>query len=125
MKSKLDDMLAPFVGSTLRLIVITIGALMLLQNVTGIQIGPILASLGLGGLAVALAAKDPLANFFGTLTILLEKPFQIGDHVIIEGKEGVVESIGYRSTKIRAENKQLISIPNQKIITSIVENFNR
>ena len=76
--------LAPLAGRTLRVFIVIIGGILIIQNLTGIEIGPLLASLGIGGIAIALAAKDSIANFFGTLTILFDKPFQIGERVLID-----------------------------------------
>jgi len=76
-KSTIDDMLVPIVGKTLRLFVIVICGIIIVQNLAGLKIGSLLASLGIGGLAVALAAKDSIANFFGMLTILFDKLFQV------------------------------------------------
>ena len=84
-----------------------------------------LASLGIGGLAVALAAKDSIANFFGTLTILFDKPFQVGDRIKINNFDGSVENVGFRSTRIRLLNGHLVSIPNEKVVNSEVENIDR
>jgi MscS family membrane protein len=92
---------------------------------TGIQFGPLLASLGIGGLAVAFAAKDSIANFFGTLTILFDKPFQVGDRIVINNFDGSVENVGFRSTRIRLLNGHLVSIPNEKVVNSEVENISR
>ena len=72
--STIDDVVAPLVGKTLRVFIVIIGGILILQNLTGVKIGPLLASLGIGGIAIALAAKDSIANFFGTLTILFDKP---------------------------------------------------
>ncbi|MGB2690765.1 MAG: mechanosensitive ion channel domain-containing protein, partial [Desulfobacterales bacterium] len=83
-ESTINDMLVPIVGKTTRLFIILIGAMIIIQNMTGLKIGPLLASLGIGGLAVALAAKDSIANFFGTLTILFDKPFQVGQRITID-----------------------------------------
>jgi MscS family membrane protein len=124
-ESTLDDMLAPLVGKTLRVFIIIIGLMMVLQNLTGVQIGPLIASLGIGGLAVALAAKDSIANFFGTLTILFDKPFQVGERIVIDGYDGVVESVGFRSTRIRLLTGHLVTIPNEKLVNSTVENIGR
>jgi MscS family membrane protein len=123
--STLDDMLAPLVGKTLRVFIVIIGGMMVLQNLTGVQIGPLIASLGIGGLAVALAAKDSIANFFGTLTILFDKPFQVGERIVIENYDGVVESVGFRSTRIRLLTGHLVTIPNEKVVNSTVENIGR
>jgi MscS family membrane protein len=123
--SNVDNMLAPLIGKTLRIFIVIIGVMMVLQNLTGIKIGPLLASLGIGGLAVALAAKDSIANFFGTLTILFDKPFQAGDRIVINTFDGTVESVGFRSTRIRLLNGHLVSIPNEKVANTEVENVGR
>jgi len=122
-ESSIDDLLVPLVGKTLRVFIIVIGGILVLQNLTGVEIGPLVASLGIGGLAVALAARDSIANFFGTLTILFDKPFQIGHRVVIDGNDGVVESVGFRSTRIRMLTGHLLTIPNEKIVNSFVENI--
>ncbi|MDD4071532.1 MAG: mechanosensitive ion channel family protein [Desulfobacterales bacterium] len=123
--SNVDEMLIPIVGKTLRVFIIVIGAILIAQNLTGVQIGPLLASLGIGGLAVALAAKDSIANFFGTLTILFDKPFQVGERVVIDSFDGTVEYVGFRSTKIRNMTGSLVTIPNEKIVNSALENIGR
>ena len=124
-ESSIDDMLAPLVGKTLRIFIGAIGVIIVLQNLTGIEIGPLLASLGIGGLAVALAAKDTIGNFFGTLTILFDKPFQVGERIVIEGQDGTVESVGFRSTRIRTLTGNLVTIPNEKVVNSTLENISR
>jgi MscS family membrane protein len=82
----------------------------------------VLAGLGVGGLAVALAARDSLANLLGSLLIMLEKPFRIGHLIRVSGTEGTVEDVGFRSTRIRTPDNSLISIPNNAIVNAIVEN---
>lgn len=82
--SSIDDILAPLVGKILRGIILLLGGIIILKSLTGLEIGPLRASLGIGGLAVALAAKDTVANFFGTLTILFDKPFQVGERIVID-----------------------------------------
>lgn len=124
-ETNMDNMLVPLVGKTLRIFIAIIGGMMILQNLTGVQIGPLLASLGIGGLAVALAAKDSIANFFGTLTILFDKPFEVGDRIVINSYDGTVENVGFRSTRIRLLNGHLVSIPNEKVVNSEVENIGR
>ncbi|RJP82103.1 MAG: mechanosensitive ion channel family protein [Desulfobacteraceae bacterium] len=124
-ESTIDDMLAPLVGKTLRIFIVMIGGVILLQNLTGIEIGPLLASLGLGGLAFALAAKDSVANLFGTITIFFDKPFQVGERIVISDYDGVVESVGFRSTRIRTLTGHLVTIPNEKIISNTVENIGK
>jgi len=122
-ESTIDDMLAPIVGKTLRLFIIVIGGIIVIQNLTGLKIGPLLASLGIGGLAVALAAKDSIANFFGTLTILFDKPFQVGQRITIDKYDGTVENVGFRSTRIRTLTGHLVTIPNEKLVNSSLENI--
>ncbi len=122
-ESTIDEMLVPIVGKTIRLFIILIGAMIIIQNMTGLKIGPLLASLGIGGLAVALAAKDSIANFFGTLTILFDKPFQVGQRITIDQHDGTVENVGFRSTRIRTLTGHLVTIPNEKLVNSSVENI--
>jgi MscS family membrane protein len=123
--SSIDNILVPLIGKSLRVFIAIIGGMMVVQNLTGLQIAPLLASLGIGGLAVALAAKDSIANFFGTLTILFDKPFQVGDRIVINNYDGSVENVGFRSTRIRLLNGNLVSIPNEKVVNSEVENVGR
>lgn len=123
--SRVDILMAGIIGRTIRICIIIVAGILIVQNMTGIAAGPLLASFGLGGLAVALAAKESLTNLFGTLTILLEKPFVIGDRVKIEGYDGMVESLGYRSTRLRTWDGHIVSIPNQKLMGSNFENISR
>ena len=83
----------------------------------------VLAGLGLGGLAFALAAKDACANFFGSIMILLDRPFNIGDWVIIGETEGSVEEIGFRSTRIRTFYDSLITVPNSILANANIDNM--
>lgn len=120
-----DDLLVPLVGKILRVLIVLLGGVFLVQNMTGIRIGPLLASLGIGGIAIALAAKDSIANFFGTLTIIFDKPFQTGERIVIDGNDGVVESVGFRSTRVRTLAGHLLTLPNEKVINSTIENIGK
>jgi len=122
--SKASRELASFVIKILKVIVISIGIIALLQD-WGINVTGFVASLGLGGLAFALAAKDTAANIFGGIAILTDNIFKIGEWVKINDVEGIVEDIGMRTTKIRAFDKRLIIVPNSVIANSNVENFSR
>jgi MscS family membrane protein len=124
-ESTIDDIVAPLIGKTLRVFIIAIGGIIIIQNLSGVKIGPLLASLGIGGLAVALAARDSIANFFGTLTILFDKPFQVGERIVIDNYDGFVESVGFRSSRIRTLTGHLVSMPNEKIVNSALENIGR
>ena len=123
--STIDDVLVPLIGKTLRVFIVIVGGILILQNLTGVKIGPLLASLGIGGIAVALAAKDSIANFFGTLTILFDKPFQIGERIMIDKYDGVVENVGFRSTRIRTLTGHLVTIPNEKVVNLGLENVGK
>lgn len=122
-ESTIDDILVPLFGKTLRIFIVILAGIVIFQNLTGVEIGPLLASLGIGGLAVALAAKDSIANFFGTLTILFDKPFQVGQRIVIDSTDGTVESVGFRSTRIRTLAGHLVTIPNEKLVSTSIENI--
>jgi MscS family membrane protein len=107
-----------------KIVIISIGVIALLQD-WGINVTGFIASLGLGGLAFALAAKDTAANIFGGIAILTDNIFKIGEWVKIGNVEGIVEDIGMRTTKIRAFDKRLIIVPNATIANTSVENFSR
>jgi MscS family membrane protein len=91
----------------------------------GIPITTLLAGAGVGGLAVALAAQDSLRNIFGSMMIILDKPFKVGERIIAKGYDGVVEEIGLRSTKIRLLTGHQVSIPNDELARNDVENVGR
>ena len=83
----------------------------------------VIAGLGVGGLAVALAARDSLANLLGSMLIMIEKPFRVGHYVRVSGGEGTVENVGFRSTRIRTSDNSLVSIPNNSIVNATVDNL--
>ncbi len=121
----IHDMLVPLVSKTVRIFVLLVGGMLVLQNMTGIELGPLVASLGIGGLAFALAGKDTIANFLGSLTILFDKPFHVGERIIIDNHDGFVEAVGFRSTRIRTLTGNLVSIPNERVTSSTLENIAR
>ena len=121
-ESTLDDQLVPFVEKTIKLLVIVLGILIILQNM-GVNVFSLLAGLGLGGLAFALAAQDTAANLFGSLMILIDQPFKIGDWVIVDGVEGSVEEIGFRSTRVRTFYSSLITVPNAAMAKAKIDNM--
>ncbi|MDY0195009.1 MAG: mechanosensitive ion channel family protein [Sulfurovaceae bacterium] len=91
----------------------------------GINVTALIASLGLGGLAFALAAKDTAANLFGSFSLLADKTIRIGEWIKVDDVEGVVEDIGIRTTKIRSFEKSLVTVPNQIVANQPIENFSR
>ena len=121
--SQLDDQLVPLIRKTLRLVVVIMVALFIAQNIFNWNIAALLAGLGLGGLAFALAAKDMVANLFGSITIFADRPFQIGDRVTIDGRDGIVEEVGFRSTKLRTLTGHLVTVPNSVVANTTVENI--
>lgn len=122
--SALDDQMVPLLRKALKVFVVVFGALVTLQNLN-VNVMSVLTGLGLGGLAFALAAKDACANIFGSVMILLDKPFQIGDWVVAAGQEGTVEEIGFRSTRIRTFYNSVISVPNSVIANANIDNMGR
>lgn len=120
----LDDQLLPIVRKTLKVFVVVVATLVTLDNI-GVNITAALASLGIGGLAVALAAQDTLANIFGAVAIFLDKPFRVGDRVQLDNVDGPVESIGLRSTRVRNLDGHLITIPNKTIGNATITNVTR
>lgn len=105
-------------------VVFVIGMLVIFQTM-GIKITPILTALGVGGLAVALALQDTLANFFAGITILASKQIRPGDYIRLDaGQEGVVYDVNWRTTTLRVPRNQFIIVPNTKLAQAIVSNYN-
>ncbi len=121
----LDDQLVPLIRKTLRLFVIIMLGLFIAQNILGLKIGTLVAGLGIGGLAFALAAKDTLSNLFGSMTIFSDRPFHLGDRIKISGHDGIVEEVGFRSTRIRTLMGHQVVIPNATVANEFVENIGR
>lgn len=120
--SKLDDALIPLVTKTFKVLVTVMGVVFIADNLD-IDVSSLIAGLGLGGLAFALAAKDVAGNLFGSVTVLLDQTFTVGDWVVIGDVEGTVERIGFRSTRIRTFYNSLVSVPNSALITANVDNM--
>jgi len=121
-ENKLDDALAPLIPSSLKVFITIVGMLFVADNLN-INISSLLAGLGLGGLAMALAAKDMVQNLFGSLTVLMDPTFTVGAWVLVGKIEGTVERIGFRSTRIRTFYNSLVTVPNSVFITAEVDNL--
>ena len=106
------------------IIIILMTTLVWLSNI-GFNISALLTGLGVGGIAVALAAQDTLKNFFASIMILLDKPYQIGHRIVVKGHDGLVEDIGLRSTKMRLLNGHQTIIPNDQMANLDIENIGR
>ena len=122
-----NDVNAYFIRLIFRTISVIAAVIVILQGGQhlGIPLATLLAGAGVGGLAVALAAQDMLKNLFGSMMIVIDKPYEVGERIITKGHDGVVEEIGLRSTKIRLLNGHLVSIPNEDMARGDIENVGR
>ncbi len=121
-ETDLDDVLLPIVRRGLRTIVWVVAIILALDN-AGYDITTVLAGLGVGGLAFALAAKDSLANLFGGFTIFTDKPFGLKDRIKVGGFDGTVKEIGLRSTRLENLDGRMVTIPNANISDKAIENI--
>lgn len=121
----LDDQLVPMFRRAMRVFVVIVVFLFLAQNVFQWDIAALIAGLGIGGLALALAAKDLLANLFGSVTIFADRPFHMGDRIKLGGFDGMVEEVGFRTTRIRTLDGNLVTVPNSVMVNEAVENISR
>lgn len=121
-ENKFDDLVAPLVARSLKILTIVFG-MVFVAELSGRDYKTALAGVGIGGLAFALAAKDTLGNIFGSLTVLFDKPFQIGDWVQIGDVDGNVESVGIRSTRIRTFYNSVVTVPNSTLTNAVVDNY--
>lgn len=123
-ESDFDDQILPIARKGIKFVIWTLAIIMALNN-AGYNIGAILAGLGIGGLALALAAKDLIANIFGGVMIFFDKPFKIKDRIKIDDFDGFVTEIGLRSTRIKTLAGTEVTIPNNAFTESPVENITR
>ncbi len=122
-ESKFDDQLVPFIKDVVKVLVTLFGFLFILGIVFNFNITAILGGLGLGGLAIALAAQDTLGNLFGSFTVFTDKPFMVGDLIDHKGIVGTVEKVGFRSTRIRTLDKSYVTVPNKDLVTNPLTNI--
>jgi MscS family membrane protein len=120
--SRYDDLMVPLMRKSAKVIVVAFGLVFVADNLD-VDISSLLAGLGLGGLAFALAAQDTVKNLFGSLTVIVDKPFQVGDLVKLGDVQGTVEEVGFRSTRVRTASDSLVTVPNADVISSNVENL--
>lgn len=121
-KSDLDDQILPIVRKAVK-ISIWVLALIIALNNAGYDVGALLAGLGIGGLAFALAAQDTVSNLFGGFTIFTDKPFTINDRVNIDSFDGFVREIGIRSTRLQTLDGRMVTIPNSNIVNNAIVNI--
>jgi MscS family membrane protein len=122
-ESKTDDQIIPFLIEILKIVVITLAFFIFMGSVFKVDIGALIAGLGIGGLALALAAKESLENLLASFVIFFDKPFVVGDLVQVNGIVGVVEKLGFRSTRIRTLEKSYLTLPNRLMIDNVLDNL--
>ena len=121
---EIDEILIPFISKALKVIIGAICFSIIAQEF-GYNISGFVAGLGIGGLAISLAAKDALANLFGGVVIISEKPFSIGDWIMTPSVEGTVEDISFRSTKVRTFAQALVTVPNSTLANEPITNWSK
>ncbi|MEO1438702.1 MAG: mechanosensitive ion channel domain-containing protein, partial [Bacteroidota bacterium] len=121
-KSSMDDQLRPILHRVLQVLIV-IGGLIQGLGLLDVNVTALIAGVSIGGLAIALAAQDTVKNLIGSVMIFVDRPFQIGDYVSGGGVVGVIEEVGFRSTRIRSADTSVISVPNGRMADMTVENF--
>lgn len=120
----IDKHLTPILRSSLRIIALMIGFLLFLK-ILGYNINNIITGISFGGLIIAFAAQDTVKNFIGSIMLFMDKPFSVGDSIVVKGQSGIVEEIGFRTTKIRTFNNSLVSLPNNIAADNDVDNLGK
>jgi len=121
----MNVLLAGLLSKIAKIVIVLLAFFFVGQNILGINITALLAGAGVAGLAVALAAQDTLANFFGSIMILMDKPFTVGDFIRFGAITGTVESVGFRSTRVRGLDGALFQVPNRQVTDAALENISR
>lgn len=121
-ENKFDDLLVPLFRKSFKVFIAAFG-LVFIADTAGLPVRSLLAGLGIGGLALALAAQDAVKNFFGSLLVIIDRPFSVGDWVKIGDVEGTVIELGFRSTRIKTFYDSTITLPNATLLTASVDNL--
>ncbi|SNC77169.1 MscS family membrane protein [Hymenobacter gelipurpurascens] len=121
--SRLNNQLIPFAKDLLKVLVLTMAFLVMLSRVFGVNVTALIGGLGIGGLAVAFAAKESLENLIASFTIFLDRPFAVGDLVEVGTVTGTVEKVGFRSTRLRTAEKSYVTVPNKAMIDKPLNNL--
>ena len=122
-ESKVDDGLIPFAIDLTKVLVYIFALVIILGNVFDVNITALVAGLGVGGVAIALASKESIENLLGSFTIFFDKPFAVGDVITLGGVTGKVEKVGFRSTRIRTFDKSIVTVPNKNVINTELDNL--
>lgn len=120
--TRFDDLLVPLIRKSLKVITVAFGVVFIADNLQ-VNITSLIAGLGIGGLALAISAQDLLKNMFGSLAVLMDRPFQVGDWVKIGDHEGNVIEVGFRTTRIRTFYNSILTLPNSRLLDSAVDNM--
>lgn len=121
--NNLDDLIVNIIRKSLKVTITLLSILFIGQNILNLNITTLLAGAGVFGLAIAFAAQDTIANFFGSIMIILDQPFKVGDTINVNGYKGGIENIGFRSTRLRTFDGHLVSIPNKNVANANIENI--
>ncbi|MCU0432265.1 MAG: mechanosensitive ion channel family protein [Bacteroidia bacterium] len=120
-----DNQLIPFLRESIKVVICIMSFFFMLGAVFHVNVASLVAGLGIGGLAVALAAKESLENLLASVTIFLDKPFVIGDRVMVDNITGSVERIGFRSTRMRTDDQEYVTVPNKRMVDNEVFNLSQ
>ena len=120
--TRIDDQAVPLLRKTFKVFLALLGGIFIIQNL-GYSVLSVITGLGIGGLALALAAQDSVANFFGSVVLFTDSPFQVDDYVEVGGVVGTVEEVGFRTTRIRQDDSSLVSVPNQTFTATNIVNY--
>ena len=124
-EKKFDDLFTPLAVTTSKIILVVVGIIAAVAAFNTELPAALLGGLGIGGVALALASQETLSNFFGSVTVLFDRPFEVGDWILVDGIEGEVESVGFRSTRIRTGLNSQVTFPNNKLAAASVDNWGR
>ncbi len=122
--TKFDDLLVPLISRSLKVMAVCIG-LLSAADALSLPMAGLIGGLSIGGIALAMASQDAVSNLFGSVTVLVDRPFEIGDWIVTDSVEGTVETVGFRSTRVRTFYNSLITVPNSRLTTAIVDNMGR
>ncbi|MBP7399012.1 MAG: mechanosensitive ion channel [Chitinophagales bacterium] len=118
-----DDQMASFLRDVFHVVIWSLGILTILAIVFNINVTSLVAGAGIAGIAIAFAAQETLQNLFGSIAIFTEKPFVVGDFVEVDGMQGTVEKVGFRSTRVRTMDKIFVTVPNKNIVNNKMSNL--
>jgi MscS family membrane protein len=122
-ENNIDDLIVDIIRKAIKILIVILAFVIIGQNILGLNITTLLAGAGIFSLAIAFAAQDTIANFFGSIMIILDKPFKVGERVDIGGTNGSIEHVGFRSTRMRTLDGHLVTVPNKTMANATVENI--